>query len=82
MRTKTTATTMKIIKTIAIEVPGLGEKLKEARENDARTLKRICEEVGMSTQNWYRLEDEKQMIHIDTLRKIEQVLRVDFNIDF
>lgn len=75
-------TSMRIVKTIAIEVPGLGDRLKKTRENDPRTLKRICEEVGMSTQNWYRLEDEKQMLHIETLRKIEQVLKVNFNIDF
>lgn len=72
---------MKVTKTITIEVPGLGAKIKEARERDYRSLKAICEAVGMSQMNWYRIEDEKQSLPLETLRKIEKVLEVDFGVE-
>lgn len=72
---------MKVIKVLSVDIPGLGHRIKTARENDPRTLKKICEEVGMSAQNWYRLEDEKQTLTIETLRKIEEVLNVSFNVN-
>lgn len=71
---------MKVTKTITIEVPGLGAKIKEARVDDERSLKAICEAVGMSQMNWYRIEDEKQSLPLETLRKIEKVLEVDFGV--
>jgi transcriptional regulator with XRE-family HTH domain len=71
---------MKVTKTISIDVPKLGEKIKEAREADSRSLKAICKAVGMSQMNWYRIEEEKQSLPIETLRKIEKVLGVDFGV--
>lgn len=71
----------KVTKTISIEVPNLGAKIKEARERDYRLLKAICEAVGMSQMNWYRIEDEKQSLPLETLRKIEKVLEVDFGVE-
>jgi len=71
---------MKVTKTILIDIPGLGAKIKEARVADFRSLKRICEAVGMSQTNWYRIEEEKQTLPIETLRKIEEVLAVNFGV--
>ncbi len=72
---------MKVTKTISIDVPGLGAKIKEVRETDSRSLKAICEAVGMSQMNWYRIEEEKQSLPLETLRKIEEVLGVDFGVN-
>jgi transcriptional regulator with XRE-family HTH domain len=72
---------MKVTKTISIDVPGLGAKIKEFRETDSRSLKAICEAVGMSQMNWYRIEEEKQSLPLETLRKIEEVLGVDFGVN-
>ncbi|AFZ11327.1 helix-turn-helix domain protein [Crinalium epipsammum PCC 9333] len=73
---------MKVVKTLEVEVPRLGQRIKEAREADPRSLKEICKTVGMSQMNWYRIEDEKQMLPENKLRKIEQVLGVDFGVSF
>ncbi|WP_026734911.1 helix-turn-helix domain-containing protein [Fischerella sp. PCC 9605] len=73
---------MKVTKTISIDVPDLGAKIKAAREADPRSLKAICKAVGMSQMNWYRIEDEKQSLPIEKLRKIEEVLGIDFGVNF
>ena len=65
----------------SIDVPGLGAKIKEVRETDSRSLKAIYEAVGMSQMNWYRIEEEKQSLPLETLRKIEEVLGVDFGVN-
>lgn len=54
--------------------------IREARERDRRSLAKICREINMSTQNWYRIEREEQDLPIDTLRKIETVLGVEFGV--
>ena len=74
---------MKITKKISMEVPGLGEKIKQARLADRRSLSSICKEVGMSAQNWYRIEkDLPTYLNIETLQKIEEVLGVDLGVSF
>lgn len=65
---------------VVTEVPGLGEMIREARERDRRSLAKICREINMSTQNWYRIEREEQDLPIDTLRKIETVLGIEFGV--
>lgn len=75
-----TSSLMKVTKTISIDVPELGAKIKQARESDPRSLKAICKTVGMSQMNWYRIEDEKQSLPLEKLRKIEKVLGVDFGV--
>ncbi|GET38883.1 helix-turn-helix domain-containing protein [Microseira wollei] len=74
---------MKVERVQAVEVPGLGNKIKEAREADKRSLTQICGLVGMSTANWYRIEQEKnESVPEETLRKIEAVLGVEFGVNF
>ncbi|MBR8832982.1 MAG: helix-turn-helix transcriptional regulator [Stigonema ocellatum SAG 48.90 = DSM 106950] len=73
---------MKVIKTISIDVRGLGAKIRDARVADPRSLKAICKAVGMSQMNWYRIEEEKQKLPLETLRKIEEVLGVDLGVQF
>ena len=73
---------MKVTKTLEVDAPGLGAKIKAAREADRRPLLSICRELNMSSQNWYRIEKEEQTLPIETLRQIEQVLGVDFGVSF
>ncbi|WP_041661334.1 helix-turn-helix domain-containing protein [Acaryochloris marina] len=73
---------VKVVRTQEISVPGLGDRIKSARENDPRSLSAICGATGMSATNWYRIESEKQLLPEETLRKIESVLGVDFGIKF
>ncbi len=74
---------MVVRKTIDIEVPDLGERIKQARLSDPRSLTEICRQIPMSTMNWYRIEDHTtKALPIETLRKIEEVLGVDFGVRF
>jgi transcriptional regulator with XRE-family HTH domain len=73
----------RIIK-LEVDVPGLGAHIKQAREADGRPVTQLARAVGISRNYWYQVESESVMggIAEDTLRKIEQVLGVDFGVDF
>jgi hypothetical protein len=71
---------MKIV--FHIDAPGLVLRIKDARVSDPRSLLAICREVAMTPQNWYKIEDEvTKALPIETLRRIESVLSVDFGIN-
>lgn len=69
-----------------IEIEGLGEIVRQARLAIAprKSLEKICDEVGFSRTYWYDIEKEtlKGALSIENLRKIEQVLEVDFGVKF
>jgi transcriptional regulator with XRE-family HTH domain len=67
-----------------VDVPGLGEQIKQAREKDGRSLSAIAKAVGVSRNYWYQLEAEAVLggMAEDTLRKIEAELGVTFGVDF
>lgn len=73
----------RIIK-LEVDVPGLGEKIKQARESDSRSVTKLAKEVGISRNYWYQLEAESVLggVAEETLRKIEEVLGVDFGVSF
>ncbi len=71
---------MRVVKIVEQEVPGLGQRIKDARVADARTLRAICEQAGMTPMNWHRIEREQQSLPIETLRQIERVLGMDFEV--
>ena len=74
---------MKVRKVNDIEIPGLGERIRETRERDRRSLSEICRQIPMTTMNWYRIEaEETKALPIETLRRIEEVLGVDFGVSF
>lgn len=74
---------MKVRKVVDKEVPGLGEKIRRAREADSRSLSEICRQIPMSNMNWYKIEaEETKALPIETLRRIEKVLGIDFGVDF
>ncbi|WP_413176248.1 helix-turn-helix domain-containing protein [Anabaena azotica] len=74
---------MKVRRTIDIEIPGLGKRIRQAREADRRSLAEICRQIPMTTMNWYKIESEEtKALPIETLQRIEEVLSVDFGIKF
>lgn len=74
---------MKVRKVIEIEVPKLGDRIRQAREADSRSLAEICRQMPMSTMNWYRIEaEETKALPVETLQRIEEVLGVDFEVKF
>ena len=72
----------KVVRTIEIDVPNLGERIKGARKSDSRSVTQIAGAAGMSVQNWYRIENERQTLPENVLRLIESVLGVDFGVKF
>ncbi|MGM3309717.1 helix-turn-helix domain-containing protein [Anabaena sp. WFMT] len=74
---------MKVRRTIDIEIPGLGKRIRQAREADRRSLAEICRQIPMTTMNWYKIESEEtKALPIETLQRIQDVLKVDFGINF
>jgi transcriptional regulator with XRE-family HTH domain len=73
---------VKVVRTLELEVPDLGKRIREARKADGRSVTEIAAAAGMSVQNWYRIEDERQSLPEDTLRLIEKVLNIDFGVKF
>lgn len=72
---------MIVRKVTDIKVPGLGEKIKEARLTDRRSLAEICRQIPMSAVNWYKIESEEtKALPIETLRRIEEVLKIDLGV--
>jgi ribosome-binding protein aMBF1 (putative translation factor) len=81
--TGTSATALKVKRTQTVEIPGLGRRIRAARERDPRSLAELCRQVDLSTMYWFQVEHEKvASITEETLRKIEQVLGVDFGVRF
>lgn len=66
------------------EFPGLGERIRKARESDKRTLTEICRACGVSRGYWYKLENEQLLgcATEDVIRKIEEVLNVNLGVVF
>jgi transcriptional regulator with XRE-family HTH domain len=73
---------MKVRKTIEREFSGLGARIKKAREANSRSLIQLCAEIDMTPANWYKIENEEtKVLPLETLRKIEGVLKVDLGVD-
>ena len=75
---------MRIRQIREVEVPGLGERIKQARMASDKSLEQICDEVELSRTYWYDLEKEKLKgtLSIENLKKIEIVLGVDLGVRF
>ena len=73
----------RIIK-LEVDVPGLGDRIKQAREARGRPVTQMAKEVGISRNYWYQLEAEAVLggVAEETLRKIEEVLGVDLGVLF
>ena len=74
---------MKVRKVSDVDAPRLGARIKAAREADRRSLLSLCREVDLTPMYWYKIENEEvKALPIDTLRRIEAVLGVDFGVAF
>lgn len=74
---------MKVAKVLIEDSPGLGDRIRQAREADGRSLLSMCRESGMKSQNWYKIENEEtKVLPVETLLKIEAVLGIDFGVRF
>ncbi|MGF2036881.1 MAG: helix-turn-helix domain-containing protein [Nostoc sp. CmiVER01] len=73
----------RIIK-LEVDVPGLGDRIKQAREARGRPVTQMAKEVGISRNYWYQLEAEAVLggVAEETLRKIEEMLGVDLGVQF
>lgn len=73
----------RVIETVQ-SFPGLGERIKQARERDSRSLSQICRDCGISRAYWYQLESEdlRSPATEEIIRKIESALNVDLEVRF
>lgn len=67
-----------------VDVPGLGERLRQARLKSDRSVLKLATAAGISRNYWYQLEAEAVLggVAEDTLRAIESVLDVDLGVSF
>ncbi|WP_445634557.1 Helix-turn-helix transcriptional regulator [Nostoc sp. DSM 114161] len=74
---------VQIERVLRVDAPGIGAKIKNARERDPRSVDELAKAAGMTRANWYRIErEENDVLPEPTLRKIEEVLGVDFGVKF
>ncbi|MBD1918885.1 helix-turn-helix transcriptional regulator [Phormidium sp. FACHB-322] len=73
---------MKVRITQDIDAPGLGAKIKAAREADPRPVGELAKLAGISRGYWYDLEAEnvRASVPVATVKAIEVVLGVDFGV--
>jgi len=69
---------------IVREYRDLGQRIRQAREKDKRTLTAICRECELSRSYWYQLEaeDMRSAATEEVIRRIEKVLGVDLGVNF
>lgn len=64
------------------DIVGLGNRVKEARLQSQKSLKELCKEAGFTRTYWTSIETEciPGGLPIETLRKVEAALGVNFGI--
>ena len=78
-----TSVCVQIERIIRIDVPDMGQKIKYARQRDPRSVEELAKAANMTRANWYRIErEENEVLPESTLRKIEEVLGIDFGVKF
>jgi transcriptional regulator with XRE-family HTH domain len=75
---------VKRVKESVNDFPGLGKRIKEAREKDDRSLSQICRDCNISRSYWYQLESEdmRSPATEEIIRRIEKELNVDLGVKF
>ena len=65
-----------------IDLPGLGARIKEARQTNKASLVKLSERAGLSRQYWYHIESEtlNHPLPLETLRAIEEALETSFDV--
>lgn len=64
------------------DVPGLGDRIRNARRLHKSSLIQLAKAAGVTRQYWYKIEKEAlgYPLPLETLRAIEKALEVDFNV--
>lgn len=66
--------------TLSIDLPGLGSRIRKAREIKGLTPTQVGALSGMSTANLYRIENEEsKSLPRETLKRLCAALEVDFD---
>ncbi|MBL1177631.1 helix-turn-helix domain-containing protein [Pantanalinema sp. GBBB05] len=68
-----------------VEVSDLGDRIRRAREADKRGVTALAKAVGVSRAFWYQMETDSTPsggIAEATLRRVEEVLGIDFGVRF
>ena len=75
---------VKRVVSVEIDCPGLGDRIKQAREQSGRTVTALADEAGISRPYWHDLEAErmKGAVGEDTIRSLEKVLGVSLGVEF
>ncbi|WP_414621547.1 helix-turn-helix domain-containing protein [Calothrix sp. CCY 0018] len=75
---------VKIRRYVDVEASGIGEKIKQARKASGRSVEVLAGAAGISRTYWHDVEAERirDALPENTLRRIEQVLDVDFGVKF
>lgn len=77
---KRTYKPVKVKKMIELEVEGLGATIRKARGK--RTISEVALQANISRKAWHEIEAEiAPAVMIETLRRMEKALDVDFKID-
>ncbi|MGL5805749.1 MAG: helix-turn-helix domain-containing protein [Xenococcaceae cyanobacterium] len=67
---------------LEIDVPKLGQRIREIRHQTGRTITQLAADADLSVANWYAIEQERvKVLPIATLKRIERVLGVDFEVE-
>ena len=77
------ASNMKIRITRDVEIPGLGAKIKAARDADQRPVGELARLAGISRGYWYDLEAEKfrAAVPLATIQAVADVLGIELGIE-
>lgn len=70
----------KIIKT-EVEVPGLGLRLQEAQKKSGLSIETLTRELEISRSYWHSLIREKADLSWELMKKIEEVLEIDLEVE-
>jgi transcriptional regulator with XRE-family HTH domain len=66
--------------TITVELPGLGSRIKQAREDKGLPPTQVAAIAGMSVANLYRIEaEDAKSLPRETLQRLSEALGVDFD---
>jgi transcriptional regulator with XRE-family HTH domain len=67
---------------VEIDVPGLGEKIRDARKASTLGLTQLAANAGLSVSGWYSIEQERvKILPLETLRNIEAALGCTFEVN-
>ncbi len=68
--------------TLSVEIPNLGNRIKQIREEKKMTPTQLAALAGMSTANLYRIESETtKSVPRETLKAISEALEIDLDQD-